>query len=75
MIYGTIHTELKVHQVALILKAGGPSSVKNHRPISLLSNISSRSVNFMAALHSGLFYKGILVVGKTVYPVQHDKNS
>ena len=38
--YGIVPTGWKVHKIVPVFKAGDPSSVKNYRPISLLSNIS-----------------------------------
>jgi len=38
--YGHIPTEWKIHKIIPLFKAGDPSSVKNYRPISFLSNTS-----------------------------------
>ena len=38
--YVTLSTSWKVHNVVPVPKAGDPHSVRNHRPISLLSNTS-----------------------------------
>lgn len=61
--YGIVPTGWKVHKIVPVFKAGDPSSVKNYRPISLLSNISK-------VLERLVFNKVISHVNTSISPLQ-----
>ena len=61
--YGIVPTGWKVHKIVPVFKAGDPSSVKNYRPISLLSNISK-------VLERLVFNKIISHVNTSISPLQ-----
>ena len=61
--YGIVPTGWKVHKIVPVFKADDPSSVKNYRPISLLSNISK-------VLEHLVFNKIISHVNTSISPLQ-----
>ena len=61
--YSIVPTGWKVHKIVPVFKAGNPSSVKNYRPISLLSSISK-------VLERLVFNKIISHVNTSISPLQ-----
>ena len=61
--YAIVPSSWKIHKVVPIFKAGDPNSIKNYRPISLLSNTSK-------VLERLIFNKIIGHVTKSISPFQ-----
>ena len=61
--YGIIPSGWKVHKIVPVFKAGDPSSFRNYRPISLLSNISK-------VLERLVYNKIISHVNTSISPLQ-----
>ena len=61
--YATLPTSWKIHKIIPVFKAGDPNSVRNYRPISLLSNTSK-------VFERLIYNKTITHISKSISPFQ-----